>query len=518
MEDKNTEEFENTGNPAGDNQQNSNQSEPQKTEGPGWKAIDQDPTKIKIKRNLGELAGSTWDFLKSTLSLRHGKYDYKQVADAIHENVVFEGYNVWILICSIAIASIGLNMNSIPVVIGAMLISPLMGPIRGIGFGVGVNDFQLLMKALKNFGVMVGVSLVTSIVYFLITPIDIETAELLGRTEPTFLDALIAFFGGLAGIIASSNGKNDTVINGVAIATALMPPLCTAGWGIANGEWTYFLGASYLFLLNSLLIALSTVVLLRYLKFPKREYVSDTIERKVQNYTIVFIALIMVPSVLLFYKMTRKSIFENNVETFVHEIIEASEDGINVTATPKYDSSNPVIELSVYNTYIDSATIRTWDNLKELYDLEDASIKVIQGEDIMTFMDKKIDAALGTNSGNNELAKMLNEKELTIARLRQEFDNYKLQQEAEKDPLEMDYLLRGFKEEYDEINQIAINRGFTFNQYNQLDTIYTIAVSFNDNVSEPQQMDLKKRLSRRFCFELKEKTNVQLDSVSVINL
>jgi uncharacterized hydrophobic protein (TIGR00271 family) len=145
------------------------------------------------------------------------------------------------LACSIIVASIGLNINSIPVVIGAMLISPLMGPIRGLGFGVGTNDLDLLFTSLKNFGVMVGISLATSVLYFLVSPIDIVTSELLGRTEPSFLDAMIAFFGGLAGVIAFTNGKTDTVISGVAIATALMPPLCTAGYGIANGEWTYFL-------------------------------------------------------------------------------------------------------------------------------------------------------------------------------------------------------------------------------------------------------------------------------------
>lgn len=481
-----------------------------------WKTIEEDPTKINIDSNLGELASGTLDFLKSILSLRHGNYKFQKVIDEAKENIVFEGYNVWVLICSIVVASVGLNMDSVAVVIGAMLISPLMGPIRGIGFGVGINDFPLLISSVKNFAVMVGVSLVTSIVYFLITPIDIHTTELLGRTQPNFLDAIIAFSGGLAGIIASANGKNDTIVNGVAIATALMPPLCTAGWGIANGEWTYFLGASYLFLLNSLFIALSTVMLLRYLRFPKREYLSEKVEKKVQNYIVIFLVIIIAPSAWLFYKMTKKSIFESNVTEFVDQVVRPSEENMIVTVNPKFSMSGSVIELSFLNTYIDSTMLGTWNRSLKNHNLEDAKIKIFQGQDDVAMMDKKIKEALGLSGNQNELINLLKEKELLVSQMEDRFERYQAEQEKQKDPIDFDYLLRSFRAEYNEINNVTINRGFTYGQ-EQMDTTYVIAVNFKGNVDKAKQKEVKSRMNKKFCFELKEKANIQLDSVSVIN-
>lgn len=482
-----------------------------------WNTIEEDPTKIKVQGNLGDLANGTLDWLKSILSLRKVSYNHRKILKETQENVVFEGYNVWILVCSIVVASIGLNMDSVAVVIGAMLISPLMGPIRGIGFGVGMNDFKLLISSFKNFGVMVGVSLVTSVIYFLISPIDIVTSELLGRTEPNFLDAMIAFFGGLAGIIASANGKIDTVVSGVAIATALMPPLCTAGYGIANAEWTYFLGASYLFLLNSLFIALSTVVFLRYARFPKREYVSEKVEKRVQNYVIIFLILILTPSAYLFYKMTKKSIFEGNVAEFVNEVVMNTKDNIRVTTTPIFDFDESVIELSVYNTHVDSSTVSMWNKQKQTYDLENATIRVIQDDDIRAFTERKINEALENTAGNADLYNMLREKDDALVQLKQEFDAYKVNPTYKKDPLDIDYILKGFKQEYKEINTIAINRSFVFNEKNKLDTTYFIAVNFENSVSEEESKKVKERISNRFCFELKERLNITLDSVRIVN-
>lgn len=481
-----------------------------------WTTIEEDPTKIKIERDLSELSSGVIAFIKSTLSLRHGKYNYRKVLKETKENVVFQGYNVWILICSIVVASIGLDMNSVAVVIGAMLISPLMGPIRGIGFGVGMNDFPLLIQSFKNFGVMVGISLVTSVIYFLISPIDnIDNAQLLGRTEPNFLDAMIAFFGGLAGIIAASNGKTDTVISGVAIATALMPPLCTAGWGVANGEWTYFLGASYLFLLNSLFIALSTYVLLRYLRFPKREYVSDSVEKRVQLYTIIILVIIVAPSGYLFYRMAKKSNFESNTTLFVEKVVKNTERNIIVDANPIFDFDESVIELNVDNAYIDSTTLWSWNRQKEDYGLDYATIRVIQGEDINANMDKKIKEALGMTANQNELINMLREKELLIENMRTDFEKFRNNQEAGQ--LDLDYIIKGIKQENTEINNLAINRSFSINNNNQLDTNYIIAVNFNPNIDPLEQKKVKSRISRRFCFDLKEQANIELDSVSVVN-
>lgn len=503
------------GSNATDNSKTEGQSQSQKNF--DWKTIDEDPTKIKMDRDLSELTSGLIGFIKSTLSLRHGKYDFHKVVGEAKENVVFRGYNVWILICSIVVASIGLDVNSPAIVIGAMLISPLMGPIRGIGFGVGMNDFPLLIKSFKNFGVMVGISLLTSVVYFWISPLDsLNNGQLLGRTEPNFLDALIAFFGGLAGIIAASNGKNDTVINGVAIATALMPPLCTAGFGLANGEWGFFFGASYLFLLNSLFIALSTYVLLRYLRFPQREYVSKKIENRVKLYTIIILVLIVSPSAYLFYRMAKKSAFETNAIAFTEEVVKTTEDNIRVEAFPIFDMDNPILELNIDNAYIDSTTLVYWDRQKYNHGLDDVSLVVKQGEDINALTDRKIKEVLGMSHNQNELVNMLKDKERLIENMRQEFESYKEVQEGSNDPVNFDYILRGFREEYAEINRISINRSFSYDR-NKLDTTYVIAVDFKPEIPVETQNMLKTKISRRFCFELKEQANVKLDSVSIVN-
>lgn len=489
----------------------------QASSGQDWKTNEEDPTKIKIEKNVGELASGTIQFIKSTLSLRHGKYNYKAVVEEAKENVLFEGYNVWILICSIVVASIGLDMGSIPVVIGAMLISPLMGPIRGIGFGVGMNDLGLLRASVKNYGVMVAISLITSIIYFLVSPTDIANSELLGRTEPTFLDAMIAFFGGLAGIIAATNGKNDTVISGVAIATALMPPLCTAGWGIANGEWTYFLGATYLFLLNSLFIALSTVILLRYLRFPKIEYLSKKIEKKVQNYIIIFMVLIITPSGYLFYKMAKRSSFETNTAEFVEKVVKPSKKNLVVTYDPRFDWKESVIVLTVDNAYIDKDMEGAWTRQLEFYHLEFAEIEIIQGEDLLTSMDKKIQDAFGQAGNINELVNMIDNKDKIIGELRTKYQEYKATEESAKDKLDLNHILTGFKVEYPEINNLAVNKSYSVNGKNEMDTTYIITVNFKPNVNKIEQKKLKSRISRKFCFELRTSNGIELDSVSVVN-
>ena len=481
-----------------------------------WKTIEQDPTKLNIDPHIGNIASGLVGFVRSTLSLRQQKYDYESVVEATKENVVFKGYNVWILICSIVVASIGLNMDSMAVVIGAMLISPLMGPIRGIGFGVGMNDLPLLMKSLKNFGVMVGISLITSILYFAISPIDIANSQILARTEPNFLDAMIAFFGGLAGIIAATNGKNDTVVNGVAIATALMPPLCTAGYSLANGEWTYFFGASYLFLLNSLFIALSTLVLIRYVKFPKIEYISDKVERKVRNYIIIFSTIIIIPSGYLFYLMSLKSNFQERVDQFVEEVIRPTDLNMSLTYTAIFDRKEPKIELDFGNVYIDSTQLGIWNRSLVNHKLENTLLVVKQGEDLNAFTERKINEVLGTTRDQNELVNMVREKDLAIAKMQDEFANFKNVNRTLEEKLDLNYFLEGTKSEYTEISKLTVNHSYSLNSKNEFDTTFAIAVQFKEEIEEEDRVQLMSRLNKRFCFELKEKCGILVDSVKVV--
>lgn len=247
--------------------------------------------------------------------------DPESTIAGIKKDVEFRGFSLWILMFSVFIASIGLNVNSTAVVIGAMLISPLMGPIMGIGLSLGINDFQLLFKSLKNLGVAVTIGLLTSALYFAISPISAPSNELFARTNPTLLDVMVAFFGGLAGILAGSRKEKSNVIPGVAIATALMPPLCTAGYGLAHAEWGYFFGALYLFLINSVLIATATTVVTRYLRFPMVEIMDAIKSKKTQRWFSIAIIVIIIPSIWIFYRTVTNSLNQGRVETFITETI-----------------------------------------------------------------------------------------------------------------------------------------------------------------------------------------------------
>ena len=241
--------------------------------------------------------------------------------EGITKDIEFRGFSLWILIFSIFIASIGLNVDSTAVVIGAMLISPLMGPIMGLGLSLGINDFRLLTRSLKNLGVAIGIGLFASAFYFLISPISTPSNELFARTNPTLLDVLVAFFGGLAGILAGSRKEKSNVIPGVAIATALMPPLCTAGYGLAHGQWSYFFGALYLFLINTVLITASTTLIVRYLRFPLVE-ILDPIRHKTSRWFSIGLVVIIVPSIYIMYRTVSDSIVEKRIDTYLSETIE----------------------------------------------------------------------------------------------------------------------------------------------------------------------------------------------------
>jgi len=254
------------------------------------------------------------------LNLKNELEDFKNIHSSIQRDVVFKGTNLYILIAAIFIASLGLNMNSVAVVIGAMLISPLMGPINGIGYSIATYDFKLLRISLKNFGFAVLTSLITSTIYFAMSPISTAYSELLNRTSPTIYDVLIALFGGFAGIIAITNKHKGNVIPGVAIATALMPPLCTAGYGLATGQYQYFFGAFYLFTINTVFIALASTIITKLLKIPIQSLVDDSQRTKVARWITAIILITIGPSIYFGYSLVQREKFNDSATRYIRTI------------------------------------------------------------------------------------------------------------------------------------------------------------------------------------------------------
>lgn len=254
--------------------------------------------------------------IRETLNL-NGHIDTAAAERSIRSNIEFKGPNAWILAVAVIIASVGLNVNSIPVVIGAMLISPLMGPIFGLGLGLGVSDIELMKSSGKNLLVMVSISLAVAFLYFIITPLSLSNpTELLARTSPTFYDVLIALFGGFAGILEQCRKDKGTVFSGVAIATALMPPLCTAGYGLACGEFSYFLGALYLFVINCTFIMLATYVGVKYFRFRPTEYQDETIGKRTKRLTTALIIVFIIPSIWSAVLLIQQNNFDDNATSF----------------------------------------------------------------------------------------------------------------------------------------------------------------------------------------------------------
>jgi uncharacterized hydrophobic protein (TIGR00271 family) len=283
--------------------------------------------------------------LRELLSLRADQAQPAAIDAAIRDNAQVGGTNLWVLICAIVIASVGLNVNSTAVIIGAMLISPLMGPIIALGYGAGVDDHALMRHALRNLMVFVAISLLASTGYFLVTPLGEAHSELLARTSPSIWDVAIAFFGGAAGMIGLTRRGQGTLIPGVAIATALMPPLCTTGYGIATGQPAFFLGAFLLFLINCVFIGLATLAITRLLRLPRRAFPDRATQRRAHLVISVLVLLTLVPSVLLAGRLVREENFRSTAARLIDGI---AADGTQATVLAReVDARTRRIVLSV---------------------------------------------------------------------------------------------------------------------------------------------------------------------------
>lgn len=315
--------------------------------------------------------------IKAHFTVMQDMEDEKEIVAQITSGVSFRGANLWVLIFAIFIASLGLNVNSTAVIIGAMLISPLMGPIIGMGLAIGINDFQLLRRAAKNFAIATVISILTATVYFLITPLGEAQSELLARTSPTTYDVLIATFGGAAGILALCTKGKGNVIPGVAIATALMPPLCTAGFGLASGHLLYFLGAFYLFFINTVFISLSTYLGVRLMRFHRKEFQTASAARKSRRAVMAIAILTIIPSLLMTVGIVRRSISDNNVNRFIKT--ELSQSGTQVISSD-LDRDNQILNIVAVGREINDSTIRVAQKNLVHYSLADIKLNIIQGE------------------------------------------------------------------------------------------------------------------------------------------
>ena len=295
-----------------------------------------------VSRNAKGLFQSLFSFFKEVLDFRK-EADRDHTINSIKADISIKGPNAWILICSILVASVGLNANSIPVVIGAMLISPLMGPILGFGLSIAINDLETLKKSIVNFSVMVVLSVFTAYLFFSFFPLREESSELLSRTEPDIRDVLIAFFGGLSLIVAKTKkGTISPVIFGVAIATALMPPLCTVGFGLAVGNASFSLGAMYLFMINSLYIVIATYITVKFLRFPLINYVNSTRRRLISRIVTILSIVMLIPAFFTFADVLFESKFNNSVDEFFERELEGlkNKDYLKLNSKVNYNINN----------------------------------------------------------------------------------------------------------------------------------------------------------------------------------
>lgn len=317
-----------------------------------------------------------WQIIKRYFNVLPYKDGEKYVIKQITNGINFQGSNLWILIFAVFIASLGLNVNSTAVIIGAMLISPLMGPIIGMGLALGIADLDLFKQSIKNYLVSTFISVVTATIYFTLSPITNAQSELLARTSPTLYDVLIALFGGAAGFLATSTKGRNNVVPGVAIATALMPPLCTAGYGLAVQNTSYFFGAFYLYFINTVFIAFTTCLGVRFLHFHRKQFINREKMRRVNLYIVSIIIITIIPASYMTWNIIKQSVFENNIENFVTKELNYS--GTNILSH-QYDLKTKTLHVVAVGNPISTDSIAKAQKTMANYQLDGYALKVIQG-------------------------------------------------------------------------------------------------------------------------------------------
>ena len=446
------------------------------------------------------------EFVRELLDI-HDDTDRETTLQTVKHDISFKGHNAWILVFSIFVASIGLNVSSTAVVIGAMLISPLMGPIVGIGFSVAINDIDTLKRSLVNLGVMVFLSVLTAYLYFLISPIKEETPELVARTYPTILDVLVAIFGGMALIVAKTKkGAIASVIMGVAIATALMPPLCTVGYGLATAQWQYAGGALYLFSINSVFIALSTFLVAKLLKFPLVKYANSKHRRNTARLASLIAILVMVPSIILFVNLLREQVFVSKTKEFINEVINYP--GAEVV---KFDQNykTKIIEIYLIGRTVPGEQINQWvEQLKEVPNLEDVVLEVYQGSDENSELASRLSSEVRSGILEDLYVRnqqLVEDKDARIQLLEQELLKYRTA------GIPFAAVSKEAKINYSEIQEMSYANNLVTN-FSRIDTIPTFNVRWSSNMGEAARRSAMTKLEQWLQVRL------ALDTVAVRTL
>ena len=432
--------------------------------------------------------------------------DIRKTIDSIRKSIAIRGYNVWILACAAMLASIGLDTNSEAVIIGAMLISPLMSPILGIGLSIGINDRDHLILALENFAIAVAASMTVSTIYFLITPFGEPTSQILARTHPTTLDVLIAIFGGIAGIVANSRKEITNAIPGVAIATALMPPLCVAGFGLANigreGGLAILGGALYLFFINSFFIALSTFLIIRFLNFPYIEFVDRATKIKTQRWIAIFAVLVILPSGYFLFNQYKQFHRDNVVQKFINEHI--NNRGHKVVDFD-YKDLDSLTQLNLYMTgsFISDDSVLLYDSMRrEVNELKDLRIKFIQN--LPPVEEDEI-----TNRTKYEVLKdiqpFLQERQQQIDSLKKKITT------IVTDTLPLKSLRKEIHINYPDIEKIAISEAWETDFDKYQDTITLVLASWKSGIRTSQRRQEEAKLGEWL------KARMHLDTIKVVS-
>lgn len=448
----------------------------------------------KIKKFLNEL----FDFRDDT--------EFEATLNAIKADIPFKGATAWILIFAVFVASIGLNADSTAVVIGAMLISPLMGPILGLGMSFALNDIGTLRKSLKNLGVMIVLSLLASFMFFYVFPLSEDTSELLGRTKPDIRDVLIAFFGGLALMVArTKKGTIASVIFGVAIATALMPPLCTAGYGLAVGNWWYFLGALYLFTINAIFIALATFVVLKFLRFPMHKYANAAKRKRYATIASVTGLAVMIPAVFTFIQVFEENQIERQFNGFINKEV-ATIENFQLLGAPDLDIPAQEIRLSFFNEVSEGEKNMMKNQLihNENYNrLKDFQIK-IKGSNtksfelITTAYNEKREELQESRNIIEGLQKEIKQLKQTITTLNKRIEADALTQN--KMAIAFSSIAKDLKIRYSDIEQIAFANQLFSKDFINIDTLPLLTIKWKaslvDSTLLSKEIELKSWLQK----------------------